>query len=247
MVKNVLAAFASTGGKVATGVALAASATGGVVAADLLEADPQPVVVYAAETPGDLDADLESEVDNAAVEAEETTAETDVPAEDDRGENELVEEVPPADEEPPTDEETEEADDAEERETHGQQVSDFATSTDLKGCEKGQAIAEIASSKANRGPNADGDENDDDHDPCADRGDAGEDDADEATDDTVEADDDDETDENDGDETDAVDSVVDEPVETSTADRTGPPVDTPGNGASAGKNGPENRGNNGGK
>lgn len=47
-------------------------------------------------------------------------------------------------------------------ENHGQTVSEFARTTDLEGCEKGQAISEVASSKAaEKRKNADRD-----HDPC---------------------------------------------------------------------------------
>lgn len=47
--------------------------------------------------------------------------------------------------------------------THGEVVSEFARTTELEGCEKGQAIAELASSKA-----AEHRQNpEQDHDPCA--------------------------------------------------------------------------------
>ncbi len=45
---------------------------------------------------------------------------------------------------------------------HGQTVSEFARTTDLEGCEKGQAIADLASSKSGE----DAETSDADHDPC---------------------------------------------------------------------------------
>ncbi len=149
MIQGLLTALGTTAGKVSMGVALTAAAASGAVAADVVEVPGTDEVPTQAEVEVDDQGVVESDTDTdpgpVAGEAAESgptdDAETTDDTSDEDGEDESVEE---------------------ERENHGRTVSEFARTTDLVGCEKGQAISEIASSKsADRRKNPERD-----HDPC---------------------------------------------------------------------------------
>ena len=126
MIHGLLTALGTSAGKVAAGVALTAAAAGGVVATDVVD------------LPSTEDSTIEVETEIIVEELEVDLSENG----DGEEEAEKAEEV-----EGDEDADAIEADE-EEYDNHGQQVSEFARTTELEGCEKGQAISALASSKA---------------------------------------------------------------------------------------------------
>jgi hypothetical protein len=139
--------------KVTTGVAIIAVAAGGVQAVEKYELTDKLQQVSVVEQEIDLDAPLEEQFPGD----EEIVALADVEPEIEVEVAEVVEVLEPEVEEP---------------KNHGQEVSEFAKDTDLEGCEKGQAVAAIASK--NKSEN-------DGKNPC-DKSDAEEDDGDDGDD-----------------------------------------------------------------
>lgn len=139
--KKMLAGLvATTTGKILLGTAVAAASVGGAHAADIIDVpglENKPAVV---EIEGDLaeqvdDLDLADLSEDHVVDSETDVADADVNA-------------PKADDDQAGDDADDDAGEASENDTHGQTVSDFVHSTDLEGCEKGQAVSALASSKA---------------------------------------------------------------------------------------------------
>ena len=208
MLAGVTAFVATTTGKLVLGTAVAAASVGGMHAADVVDvpllpdtAQAEVLLVEVDELDGAEDVTEESAVEGGEADVENLESEAqqqDVVAVDD------------ADEE--RDEEVDEAAEDEEAGNHGAVVSAFAQSTELEGCEKGQAIADLASSKSQNNKDDDSEDVDadaedavdeDEHDPCAKKDDDGdEDDADEedeSDDEDEDEDDSDDDDEEDGD------------------------------------------------
>jgi len=119
--------------KVTTGVTIAAVAVGGMQAVEKYELTDKLQQISVVEQEIDLDAPLEEQFP---------------------GDTEIV---ALAEVEPEIEIEVEVAEAVEEPKNHGQEVSEFAKTTELEGCEKGQAIAANASKNKSE---------DDDKDPC---------------------------------------------------------------------------------
>ena len=153
MLTGVGAFVATTTGKILLGTAIAAASVGGAHVAEVIDVPGFPDY---AKTPTLVS------VDESAPEIQDVVAH--------------VVEPTAAIHEDVTDAEDDAADDGS---NHGEEVSDFATTTDLEGCERGQAIAEIASSNADEHrQNPDSDDGCDEADPDED----GEDDKDDKDD-----------------------------------------------------------------
>jgi len=124
MLTGLSAFVATTTGKIVLGTTVAAASVGGMHAAEIVDVPLLPETAQAEV----LMVDSEEEATDSP-EVEEVAA---------AAEEEAVEEVVEADENESEDEEPR---------NHGAVVSDFANTTDLEGCEKGQAISELAKSK----------------------------------------------------------------------------------------------------
>ncbi|RZV44079.1 MAG: hypothetical protein EX269_12270 [Acidimicrobiales bacterium] len=134
-----LGAFvATTTGKLVLGTAVAAASVGGMHAAEIVDMPLLPEQAKAEV----LMVESEEEATDSG-EVEEVAA-----AQEEADEAEQVSESDA--EESDSQDESDENGDEEEPKNHGAVVSDFAKTTDLEGCEKGQAISELAKSKAKK-------------------------------------------------------------------------------------------------
>ena len=159
MITTIGAFVATTTGKIVLGTAVAAASVGGAHAADIVDVpgmERAPVVVeiegelpVADEAPDTLVGDdvLPEELNVQDEQGGEDAVDV---VEGDEVESEDADDAMNSDDGDTSDEDT-----GDKPDNHGQVVSDFVHSTDLEGCEKGQAVAALASSKVNE--NQDGD------------------------------------------------------------------------------------------
>jgi len=148
MLTGLGAFIATTTGKIVLGTAVAAASVGGMHAAEIVDV---PILPDQAKAEVLLVDSEEETTDSPDVE------EVAASAEEEAGE---AEQFVAAEAEESEAEASDEDGDEEEPKNHGAVVSEFAKTTDLEGCEKGQAISELARSKAKKkdADDADGDD-----------------------------------------------------------------------------------------
>ena len=144
MITGIGTFIATTTGKIVLGTTVAAASMGAAHAVDMVE------------MPGLPESSAEVIVVDNSEDSEETVPtqahdESNAMEDEDTKEDETKEEVIKEEAIEKSDGEDGEGEDGEGEDTehrnHGQMISEFATSTELEGCEKGQAISELASSK----------------------------------------------------------------------------------------------------
>jgi hypothetical protein len=160
MITGIGTLIATTTGKIVLGTTVAAASMGAAHAADMVEIPGLPETsaeVIIVDHAKDSEDKTEETVPTEALNESSATEDEDN-KEDGTKEDVIKEEaIEKSDGEDSEDEGTEDEDT--EHRNHGQMISKFATSTKLEGCEKGQAISELASSKHD---DEDQDESDDD-------------------------------------------------------------------------------------
>lgn len=170
-----LGAFvATTTGKIVLGTTVAAASVGGMHAAEVVDVPLLPdqataEVLMIDEDANDTESAAIAETDTGQADVEEAAVEDDGAAPDELGvaDSQIDESSDNAETDLP---ENEDADDENEDETanHGSVVSEFARTTELEGCERGQAVAELARSKPKKNESdttdgeTDGDDTEDD-------------------------------------------------------------------------------------
>lgn len=143
MFGSILASLAGSATKVAIAASVTAASVGGAYASDAIDLPILPDEESSLAT----DSVPQSAIEIVLVEEPTAAEQGDAPAAAD-----LEEETEAAEETEETDgsEESDAAEDTDEAPNHGSEVSKFVHETDLQGCEKGHAVAALASGKAEK-------------------------------------------------------------------------------------------------
>ena len=163
MITGISTFIATTTGKIVLGTTVAAASVGGAHAADLVDVPGLPeATVEVVEldettgseetidevihvTPADAEDDAEDEADDAVGESD-VADENELTGVDEEHDEDGDDEDGDDEDGDDEDGDDEVGDDEDDDKNHGETVSEFAHSTDLEGCERGQAIAELARS-----------------------------------------------------------------------------------------------------